>query len=72
MLFWVLREQSYTGDWKNWTRFIEEGLWYRLREPICLLIYQIPYGVSGIFFGHVEHYSVMSLGCFAYLCGDVE
>jgi hypothetical protein len=25
------------------------------------------YGVSGIFFGHVEHYSVMSLGCFAYL-----
>ena len=121
VLFWVFREQSYTGDWKNWTRFIEDGLWYRLREPICLLIYQIPYvalrpfgvtgtdvlagtscvlggfsmayglailrlltpgrhlqilgmialtasyGVSGIFFGHVEHYSVMSLGCFAYL-----
>jgi hypothetical protein len=121
VLFWVLREQSYTGDWKNWTRFIEDGLWYRLREPICLLIYQVPYialrpfgatgtdvlagtscvlggfsmayglailrlltperhlkifgmavltasyGVSGIFFGHVEHYSVMSLGCFAYL-----
>jgi hypothetical protein len=25
------------------------------------------YGVVGIFFGHIEHYSIMSLGCFAYV-----
>ena len=43
LLFWVFREQSYSGDWKHWIRFIEEGLWYRLREPACLVLYQIPY-----------------------------
>jgi hypothetical protein len=25
------------------------------------------YGVVGIFFGHIEHYNLMSLGCFAYV-----
>ncbi|MEE2665457.1 MAG: hypothetical protein VX681_15175 [Myxococcota bacterium] len=121
VLFWIFRENSFSGDWQAWIRYLEGGLWYRLREPISLVIYQIPYlalrscgvsardvlaatscvmgglsmsyawaalgvltsqtrfqvfgmlallgsyGVSGVFFGHLEHYSIMSLGCFAYL-----
>jgi len=120
-VFWLLREQSYSGDWQNWVRFVEDGLWYRLREPVCLVIYQIgyaalaplgvsakdtlalvncaagsaslvialatlrrlspdgrstwlafvgfglSYGVVGVFFGHLEHYAIMSLGVFAYI-----
>lgn len=121
VFFWTFREHSFSGDWRGWIRYLEAGLWYRLREPISLAIYQIPYqafrsagvsaqgvlastscllgglsmayawatlkrvtkdprvrifgllalvasyGVSGVLFGHVEHYAIMSLGCFAYL-----
>jgi hypothetical protein len=120
-VFWLLREQAHSGDWRNWTRFLNRGWWYRLREPICLAVYQVPFlalkdhgvtakqviagfsyvcggasvcfalatlrlmtsnrfyrlaglaavvtsfGIVGIFLGHIEHYNLMSLGCFAYL-----
>ena len=121
IVFWLFRERSHSGDYLNWIAYVDRGLWYRLREPICLVLYQIPlsllrpygvsakgvlagfscvcgglsfcyvvatlrlittnrrlrilgvaafalsYGVVGIFFGHIEHYSIMSLGCFAYV-----
>lgn len=120
-LFWILREHSYSGDWWNWVGFLKAGLWYRLREPVVLVFFQLPYlalqpfgvtpkavfaavscvsggismvyafailrrscsergavvfgmlaltfsyGVTGVFFGHIECYAIMSLGCFAYI-----
>ena len=121
LVFWLLREQSFSGDYGRWLGFLGRGMWYRLREPVTLLIYRFPYtllkphgvsaieiiagfsymcgglsfcyilatlrmltpdrrfqalgmavfassyGVVGIFFGHIEHYNLMSLGCFAYV-----
>ena len=32
-----------------------------------MLVLTFSYGVTGVFFGHVECYSIMSLGCFAYI-----
>jgi len=121
LLFWVFRERSHSGDWEGWIRFVRRGVWFRLREPICLAFYQLPYlafapwgatpkgvfaavsclggglslavaretlkrllepgrprhvglaavaasfGITGVFFGHVEHYAIMSLGTFVYV-----
>jgi hypothetical protein len=119
-LFWLFRERSHSGDYLRWMSYLGRGMWYRLREPICLLPYKVvhsvlgphrvsakaiivgfsyvcgglsfcyivatvrlltsemrlrllgvaafaaSFGVVGIFFGHIEHYNIMSLGCFAY------
>lgn len=44
----------------------------RVAVAFAMLALALSFGVTGVFFGHVEHYSIMSLGCFAYLYYAVQ
>jgi hypothetical protein len=39
----------------------------KLLRALAFLALASSYGVTGVFLGHVEHYAIMSLGCFAYM-----